>query len=93
MKTKKFKSSSAVQDVRELELPYETGKKFADYKEDLAKQFCCDPLDLKLIYKGRIIPDEIPAEEAHITEGSLVIVVISAKKSPPKVSDFRNRKH
>lgn len=37
MKTIKFKSSSAVQDVRELELPYETGKKFADYKEDLAK--------------------------------------------------------
>jgi len=85
----KFKLTTGQQE--EIELAYEPTKPLFDYLDDLAELYDCPPDSFKLVHKGKVLAGKTTAQEAKISQGTVMVVMNAVKKSPKKVECMRVR--
>ena len=73
-----FKHTGGQQEV--FELAYEAAKTMWEYSEDLASLFDCEPDNIKLVFKGKVLAHKERAEEAKVRAGTVMVVVNTVKK-------------
>lgn len=69
-----------------IELAFEPERTVEDYIVDLADLYDSDPTDVKLVFKGKILPLKATAGTAKLQGATVMVVVNNIKKELKKVA-------